>query len=120
MSEYLNNKRFEQLIKLHCSGNYEFQDELMACFDILIGNIIDAFHFKVDKEDAKQECFLLVLRTLRNFKPEHGSAFNYFTTVIINNLKLVATKIKKHKQKLEAYFEIKFGIQVQTPDASSC
>ena len=120
MSEYLNNKRFEQLIKLHCSGNYEFQDELMACFDILIGNIIDAFHFKVDKEDAKQDCFLLVLRTLRNFRPEHGSAFNYFTTVIINNLKLVATKIKRHKLKLESYFEFKFGFPAQPPDVSSC
>ena len=120
MSEYLNNKRFEQLIKLHCSGNYEFQDELMYCFDALISNIIDAFHFKVDKEDAKQECFLLVLRTLRNFKPENGSAFNYFTTVIINNLKLVATKVKRHKLKLEAYFEFKFGFPVQPPDVSSC
>lgn len=117
VTEYLNNKKFEQLIKLHCSGNYEFQDELMGCFDILIGNIIDAFHFKVDKEDAKQDCFVLILKTLRNFKPENGSAFNYFTTVIVNNLKLVATKIKRHRLKLEAYYEHKFGIHPANPSS---
>lgn len=115
MSEYINNKRFEQLIKLHCSGNYENLDELMGCFDVLILNIIDAFHFKVDKDDAKQECFILVLKTLRNFNPEQGSAFNYFTTVILNNLKLVATKIKRHKLKLESYFEYKFGLPAHLP-----
>lgn len=86
----------------------------MGCFDILILNIIDAFHFKVDKDDAKQECFILVLKTLRNFNPEQGSAFNYFTTVILNNLKLVATKIKRHKLKLESYFEYKFGLSARS------
>lgn len=115
VSEYINNKRFEQLIKLHCSGNYENLNELMGCFDVLILNIIDAFHFKVDKDDAKQECFILVLKTLRNFNPEQGSAFNYFTTVILNNLKLVATKIKRHKLKLESYFEYKFGFPAHPP-----
>lgn len=122
VSEYINNKRFEQLIKLHCSENYENLDELMACFDVLILNIIDAFHFKVDKDDAKQECFILVLKTLRNFNPEQGSAFNYFTTVILNNLKLVATRIKRHKLKLESYFEYKFGFTAHSHyplDASS-
>jgi hypothetical protein len=120
VSNYLDNKKFESLIKLHCSGNYESQDELMGCFDILISNIIDAFHFKVDKEDAKQDCFLLILKTLRNFNPANGSAFNYFTTVIVNNLKLVATKIKRHRLKLEAYYEHKHGVRLNHPDTSSC
>lgn len=119
MSDYLNNRRFEELIKLHCSGNYDSQNELMQCFDLLISNIIDAFHFKVDKEDAKQDCFLLILKTLKNFNPANGSAFNYFTTVILNNLKLVATKVKKHKQKLELYFELKYGFPAQPLDVSS-
>jgi DNA-directed RNA polymerase specialized sigma subunit len=119
VSNYINNKRFEELIKLHCSGDHSQDEELMQSFDALISNIIDAFHFKVDKEDAKQDCFLLILRTLRNFNPKNGSAFNYFTTVIVNNLKLVATKIKRHKLKLESYFQFKFGINVHPLDPSS-
>lgn len=120
MPNYINNKRFEELIKLHCSGIHDHDDELMDSFDSLISNIIDAFHFKVDKEDAKQDCFLLVLKTLKNFNSKNGSAFNYFTTVIVNNLKLVATKIKRHRLKLESYFEFKFGITLHTHDPSSC
>jgi DNA-directed RNA polymerase specialized sigma subunit len=119
VSNYINNKRFEELIKLHCSGDFSQDEELMQSFDALISNIIDAFHFKVDKEDAKQDCFLLILRTLKNFNPKSGSAFNYFTTVIINNLKLVATKIKRHRLKLESYFEFKFGMSFQPLDPSS-
>jgi len=119
VSNYINNKRFEELIKLHCSGDFSQDEELMQSFDALISNIIDAFHFKVDKEDAKQDCFLLILRTLRNFNPKNGSAFNYFTTVIVNNLKLVATKIKRHRLKLESYFEFKCGINVHPLDPSS-
>jgi len=61
----------------------------------------------VDSDDAKQECFLLVIKKLRNFDPDHGSAFNYFTTVILNNLRLVYTKKKKYDKKIADLFEIR-------------
>lgn len=109
MTNYIDNKRFEELITQYCNDKEQDCTELMMLFDTLVSNIIDAFHFKCEKEDAKQECFLLILRTLKNFKPENGSAFNYFTTVIMNNLRLITTKIKKHKLKLESYFEHKYG-----------
>ena len=119
MTNYINNKRFQELIKLYCEGNRADEPELMDLFDQLISKIIDAFHFhKIEKDDAKQDCFVLVLKTLNNFNPSNGSAFNYFTTVIINNLKLVTTKVKRHKQKLFDYFEYKYGIPAQI-DASS-
>ena len=68
-----------------------------------------SFKFKVDFDDAKQECFMLVFKTLKNFKPKNGSAFNYFTTVIVNNLKLLYTKNKKYQKKLTDYQEFITG-----------
>ena len=59
--------------------------------------------FKVDFDDAKQECFMLSIKVLKNFTREKGSAFNYFTTVIVNNLKLIYTKNKKYQEKMQQY-----------------
>jgi len=106
---YLNNKRFEEIIPLYLSTPEDYEDELMGLFDLLITNIIEGFKFNIDKEDAKQECFLLILKTLKNFQPSKGSAFNYFTTVIVNNLKLLYTKNKKYEKKMEEYHNLKSG-----------
>ena len=103
---YIDNKRFEELIPLYLDNPREHEDELMAMFDILITNILLSFKFNVDKDDAKQECFLLVLKTLKNFKRGKGAAFNYFTTVIVNNLKLLYTKNKKYQKKLDEYQDL--------------
>ena len=104
---YINNKRFEEIIPLYLQSPREYEDELMGLFDLLITNIIESFKFNIDKEDAKQECFLLILKTLKNFKPSKGSAFNYFTTVIVNNLKLLYTKNKKYEKKITEYQALK-------------
>jgi len=104
---YINNNEFEQLIKLYKQDPAEHEVPLFEMFDILITNIITGFSFNVDEDDAKQECFLLILKTLKNFNPEMGNAFNYFTTIILNNLKLLYTKKKKYAEKIEAYTEIK-------------
>jgi len=104
---YINNKRFEEIIPLYLRSPREYEDELMELFDLLITNIIESFKFNIDKEDAKQECFLLILKTLKNFKSSKGSAFNYFTTVIVNNLKLLYTKNKKYEKKITEYQELK-------------
>tara|TARA_R110002074_G_scaffold77132_7_gene175003 strand:- start:769 stop:1125 length:357 start_codon:yes stop_codon:yes gene_type:complete len=103
---YIDNKRFEEIIPLYLRDPQEHEDELMGLFDLLITNIIESFKFNIDKDDAKQECFLLILKTLKNFKPSKGSAFNYFTTVIVNNLKLLYTKNKKYVKKIEEYSEL--------------
>lgn len=102
-SHYINNKRFEELILLYISNPDEHERELLGLFDILITNIIESFKITNDKEDAKQECFLLVLKTLKNFNTKKGSAFNYFTTIIVNNLKFLYTKQKNYEKKLEEY-----------------
>lgn len=104
---YINNNKFEELIKLYKQEPKEYETELFEIFDLLISNIIIGFSFKLEEDDAKQECFLLILKTLKNFNPEMGNAFNYFTTIIINNLKLLYTKNKKYNEKITAYTEIK-------------
>ena len=93
---YIDNKRFEEIIPLYLSNNAEHEDELMGLFDLLITNIIESFKFNIDKDDAKQECFLLILKTLKNFQSSKGSAFNYFTTVIVNTGSAKEKKITRH------------------------
>jgi hypothetical protein len=105
-SNYIDNKRFEELIVLYTSGDRDHEEELFSMFDKLITNILMSFKFSLDYDEAKQDCYLLILKSLRNFKPSSGSAFNYFTTVIVNNLKLLFTKNKKYLQKLEDYEQI--------------
>jgi DNA-directed RNA polymerase specialized sigma subunit len=106
-NHYIDNERFEEIILLYQQDPETHQDDLVSLFDLLIGNIIDSFRFKVDPDDAKQECFALVLKTVKNFKPRKGTAFNYFTTIIVNNMKLLYTRDKKYKQKIENYIERK-------------
>jgi len=75
-------------------------------FDLLVQNILMSYGFAIELEDAKQDCFLLILKTLGKFKPENGKAFNYFTTIIMNNLRLIYTKNKKYLSKLETYEQL--------------
>lgn len=103
MANYINNKAFEELIQQYMAGDRSIQDELFEYFDILITHLMNGYSFKIDKEEAKQECFLLILRVLNNFNKENGKAFNYFTTVILNNLRLIYTKNKKYNQKILNY-----------------
>ena len=102
---YINNEEFEKLILLYQQDPKAHEEELVSLFDLLITNIIESFKFKVDPDDAKQDCFALVLKTIKNFKPRKGTAFNYFTTIIVNNLKLLYTREKKYQKKIDAYIE---------------
>jgi DNA-directed RNA polymerase specialized sigma subunit len=106
-NHYIDNKRFEKLIKAYQEDPSGCEDELFQMFDMLIGNIITSFSFKLDYDDAKQECFLIILKTLKNFNKDNGSAFNYFTTIILNNLKLLYTKDKKYCEKINNYINLR-------------
>ena len=97
---YINNTDFEIWVSgYNVSGLYEF--ELFSAFELLFTSIFKSYAFKVEEEDARQDCMLLLLRTVRNFTPDKGRAFNYFTTVILNNLRLLYTKDQKHYSRLE-------------------
>lgn len=103
MVHYLDNKQFEVYIKEYQQGNKNNEDELVSMLDSLIDNILVSFNFQIDFDDAKQDCFVLILKILKNFNPKSGSAFNYFTTTIVNNLKLIYTKNKKYNLKIAEY-----------------
>lgn len=103
MANYIDNKRFESVISLYQQDPPAHEEELVEMFDVLITNIISSFNFDVEEDDAKQDCFLLIMKALPNFKKESGSAFNYFTTVIVNNLRLIYSKNKKYWEKLQEY-----------------
>jgi DNA-directed RNA polymerase specialized sigma subunit len=109
MSEknYINNKEFENLIKKYKKDPKKYEAELIVMFNVLIENIIESFKFKLDKDDAKQDCFLLILKTLPNFNNKKGTAFNYFTTIIVHNLKLLYTKNKRYDTKIKKYIDSK-------------
>lgn len=109
MGNYIDNKKFEELIQEFKSGDRTREDELFEMFDTLVERLMLSFKFNVDREEAKQECFLLILKVLKNFNRESGQAFNYFTTVILNNLRLLYTKNKKYNEKLESYRSHKMG-----------
>lgn len=105
-NHYIDNEEFERIILSYKEDPETHEDELVSLFDLLITNIIESFRFKVDSDDAKQDCFTLVLKTVKNFTPKKGTAFNYFTTIVVNNLKLLYTKEKKYQQKIENYIEM--------------
>lgn len=100
---YIDNKKFEETIFNYVENKEDYEAELIEQLDLLITSILISFKFKVDFDDAKQECFVLCLKVLKNFTREKGSAFNYFTTVIVNNLKLMYTKNKKYQEKMQQY-----------------
>jgi len=104
-NHYIDNEEFENIILSYQQEPEIYEDKLVSLFDLLITNIIESFRFKVDPDDAKQDCFTLVLKTVKNFKPRKGTAFNYFTTIVVNNLKLMYTREKKYNQKIENYIE---------------
>ena len=100
---YIDNKEFERILLSYQKDPKTYEEELISLFDLLITNIIESFKFKVDHDDAKQECFALIFKTVNKFTPRKGTAFNYFTTIIINNLKFIYSKEKKYQQKIENY-----------------
>ena len=100
---YIDNEVFEQTIQDYLVDPRKNEDALVKQLDLLISSILISFKFKVDHDDAKQECFLLSLKVLKNFTHQRGSAFNYFTTVIVNNLKLIYTKNKRYAEKMQEH-----------------
>lgn len=105
MAKYIDNERFEELIVEFRSGDRTNEEELMLMFYTLIDKIIGSFSYNVSKEDATQECLLLILQKLKAFDPKKGTAFNFFTTSIINNLKRLYTKNKRYEKKIDNYID---------------
>lgn len=105
--EYINNRRFEEIIDGYVENPDLFEEELIKNFQLLIKNIFEGFKFKgVEYEDAEQDCMLLIFNKLQNFEKRKGPAFNYFTTVILNNIRLMYSKEKRHREKIQNYISL--------------
>ena len=100
---YIDNEEFERIILSYKEDPETYEEEFVNLFDLLITNVVESFRFNVPSEDAKQDCFALILKTVRNFRPKKGTAFNFFTTVILNNIRLMYSKEKRQKEKVQAY-----------------
>lgn len=118
MANYIDNTRFEELIQVYISGDKGLQDELFASIGLLIDRLMSGYAFRVDREEAKQETFLLILKILKNFKKENGKGFNYISTVILNNLRLIYMKNKRYSEKIRNYTEYKLGIHGINPSST--
>lgn len=107
-THYINNSRFEELVLLYCDNKISQpeEDELVTMFYTLIEKVLVSFNFRLELEDTKQDCFVVILRILENFNRDNGKAFNYFTTVILNHLRCLYTKDKKNDEKLQKYIEM--------------
>ena len=77
-NHYIDNERFESLVVEYSQGDKTNEDELFRMFDLLITNVLLGFRFRIDPDDAKQDCFVLILKVLPNFDRASGTAFNYF------------------------------------------
>jgi hypothetical protein len=86
--EYINNKDLLDLIILFRDEPEDnvIKDELANAFLLLANEIFD--WQKIDnlqKEEVVNEAaFVCILKASSCFSPERGSAFPYFTTVIVN------------------------------------
>lgn len=102
---YLDNKKFEETIKAYLIDKKPNEDALTEFILLLINNILNTFTFTtVDRDDVQQECFILVLRKLHKFESDRGTtAFNYFSTVIFNQVRLMYSKTRTYNKNLSNY-----------------
>lgn len=103
--KYIDNKKFEEVI-IQYQKDKSTEAELVEMLDKLVSTIILSFNFDLDLDDAKQDCFLLIFRNIHKFNPANGAAFNFFTTMILNHLKLVYMKNKVYHKHLDAYINL--------------
>jgi len=104
-NHYLNNDEFEDLIDKYREDPDKYGDDLANMLDTLIVVIYKTWKFTIDLDDAKQDCFIAVFNTIKkgNFKKSKSSAFNYFTSVISNELKTRYKKNKRYYEKIDEY-----------------
>lgn len=97
---YIDNGKFESLIQLYQETEDEsVRDTLIKdYFYVLAYRIVKSFKFRhVDDDDALQEAVIICFKRIAHFDPARGKAFNFFTTLIVNQLKGLYRKNKNHR-----------------------
>lgn len=105
-NNYIDNDKFEELIDNYREDRETYGNELAIMLELLIVNIYKTWKFTIDIDDARQDCLIAVFNAINkgNFKKSKSTAFNYFTSVISNELK---TRYKKNKRYYEKIDELR-------------
>jgi DNA-directed RNA polymerase sigma subunit (sigma70/sigma32) len=96
----------------------EYEDaknHMGRAFVILAQNIVDYAQFNLlEKEDATQEGILVCFEKVDRFEPQKGKAFNYFTTVLLNQLRQNHRSLRNYnelKRRYQQHCEVVFKIK---------
>jgi len=94
MNNYINNKEFEKLVQ-HCQlerDDKEANEELCRVFYVLADNILKRYNFnftqKDDVDGIRQDMVLQAFDKLELFDRQRGTAFNWFTTIMLNKIRM--------------------------------
>ena len=100
-TNYIDNDEFEELIRMHRASGSDDVLQRIICdfFYVLAYHIIVSAHFNmIDEEDAMQDAVMACFRKMQKFDPERGKAFNFFTTVIFNQMRGMFKTSKSYYQ----------------------
>jgi DNA-directed RNA polymerase specialized sigma24 family protein len=99
-SHYVNKEELLNEI-IGCQENDLFSDKLAEMFGKMIDGVTLRFpnlQYYSIHEDAKQDCFLLLIQKYKNFKAKKKtSCFAYFTTIIYNQMRYQLSRAKRYK-----------------------
>lgn len=111
--DYIKNSIFEKTIaefqEAKDNGDAErckeLEEELTKLFYLLADNILRAFKFHIDRDDALQEGVMICFEKLDRFKPERGKAFNYYTTCTLNHYRQLYRTAKNYNELKRRFHE---------------
>lgn len=107
--KYQKPENWEALEKIYHEVQEEFeslQNELAISFYLLTENIVRYRKFNlIDPDDAIQEGVMICFEKLDKFDTSKGKAFNYLTTVLINQLRQLYRSAHNYNQLKENYSE---------------
>jgi DNA-directed RNA polymerase specialized sigma subunit len=105
MSEYVNEKRFAELV-LEAQATGKGSEELCEIASAIAIRIMHSkcYPRQLEKEDAISIGVLCVLANVHRYKPEKSKAFHYFSQIIINTLREKARGNKRFKKLRENYW----------------
>jgi len=78
-------------------------NKLCDLLTLMATKLVDWVKIKhIEREDAIQECLIVALEKIERFDSSRGKAFNFFTTIMLNNLRSVYRKNKRYVDFFEA------------------
>ena len=84
----------------------EAESLLTQAFYTLAQNLVRFARFNlIDSDDVEQESVMICFEKIDRFDPSKGKAFNYFTTMTLNNMRQLFRSAKNYNQLKRKYHE---------------